>query len=477
MKIKITLIGIVFLLNLFSTRIYSQLASGIPYLFSVDTGVVGLPGGTIYLVPRMASQNEWDTLVAPFGWSFSFAGTTYTKFCVSTNGWLALMPGSVVTPSWPAFIIPPNPANELNNNTTGYPIIAPLWDDLSTSLVRYTVVGNILTVVWTSRWQAANAVPLTFFIRLNGTTNTITFYYRNDSTYVPVSPSASIGIAGICPGDFYSVYPTSNNAAYVDSVTENTNIGDTVSPNVRPYNVSFKFTPYSPNDNCSGNYPALHLGTIDSSCSMVFSANIHAVDSSSPTCSTPDDKDVWFSFTKPVGISDVLVTTAPSACSIGSVSGTTLEIYDSCGGAVLSCSSTGSTYPTFGEVLLMRSSSVSETLYARVTGNGDLPGKFNICARDNTLSHVGINDYREPEKIKIFTDAVNSTILIMFPDNYFQKNGSSQFYLIDLTGRVVLTHTIQNSVERISSSELKHGIYNCRIGGLKGDVFYRKIFL
>lgn len=363
--------------------INAQQASGIPHSFTVSTVTPpALPAGGVNYVTTAAQQDEFDTLISPAaGWSFVFAGQTYTRFVVSTNGWLALIPSSVgtlpVVFSGNAF-----PNNQLNNNTTGYPVIAPLWDNLTSSLISYVVSpANVLWVRWTVKWQNANpaAASSLFWAKLDGTTNTTTFYYANNTTYVPFIPSASIGIAGTCSGDFYSVNCTASNAAYVDSVSENINIGQGGTQNFRPYNCSFTFTPYSPNDNCSGSYPALDLGTINNTCTYTTSSTFNAVTSGSGNCSTTEVNDVWFKFTKPAGISNVKITTAPATCQ--SVTGTSVSVYSSCGGVSLGCATTSLTNPGYGEVIVSRTC-YTEVLWIRVTANGDVAGKFKICVRD-----------------------------------------------------------------------------------------------
>jgi hypothetical protein len=366
----------------------AQLALGIPYNFSVAGAPPAFPGGATNILVPAANVDEWDTLLAPAGWTFNFAGLTYTKVVVSSNGWLALVPGAVgVNPlPWPANS---NPNNQLSANATGFPIIAPLWDDLATALVSYVVTGGQLWVRWTVKWQkTAGANQSLFYVKLDGNAgvNTITFYYPNIA-YTPVTPSASIGIAGICTGDYYSVFSTSGNTAYVDSASENTDIGLNASPpNVRPVNVSYIFTPYHPYDNCTGGSPAKSLGVINSTCTYTTGITNNAAVSGLGNCSTTDDNDAWFSFIKPQGSTNVTVTTIPSvACQ--AVTGTTVEVYASCGGAVVGCSgsSTGPN-PTFGEVALVRSACTAETLFVRVTADGDAPGKFQICVKDNSPS-------------------------------------------------------------------------------------------
>ncbi len=373
--------GILILTLIFAGNVFGQSASGIPFSFTVTTPATAPPALTNITVPAVNSD-EWDTLIAPAGWSFVFAGVTYTKVVISSNGWLALIPAAVAVNPLP---YPANslPNNLLSNNTTGYPIIAPLWDDHSSAIVAYNVTAGVLSVRWYVKWQKANATVATslFWVDLNGNAgiNTIGFHYFNNAAYVPVTPSASIGIAGVCPGDFYSVSCQSALAATVDSSVENTNIGVGTANNFRPYNVNYLFTPYHPYDNCSGSYPARNLGTINSTCTYKTASTFNASVSGVGNCATTDDNDVWFQFIKPAGIANVQVTTAPATCQ--SVSGTSIEIYTACGGASLACATTSTANPGFGEVTVSRTC-VAETLWVRVTADGDIPGRFLICAKD-----------------------------------------------------------------------------------------------
>ena len=377
---------LIFILLLFTStvKVKGQLASGMPFSFSVTPTVAASPAWTSIPVPG-SFIDEWDTLLVPAAWSFVFAGVTYNKVVVSSNGWVALIPAAsaAVNPlPYPANSLP---NNLLSNNTTGFPIIAPLWDDLSTSLVRWNVTGNTLSINWFVKWQKGNLTANTglIWIDLNGTLglNTIGFHYINSAAYAPLTPSASIGIAGPCTGDFYSVSCQSALAATTDSSVENTNIGLGTPNNFRPNNVNFLFTPYHPYDNCSGSYPARNLGTINTTCTFQVASTFNATPSGIGNCATADDNDVWFQFIKPANISSVTVSTAPASCQ--SVTGTSMEIYTVCGGAPIVCATTSVTNPGYGEVTFTRPcSALPETLWVRVTADGDVPGKFQICAKE-----------------------------------------------------------------------------------------------
>src|SRR3954463_6999985 len=98
------------LLLVFSYHISeAQRASGIPHLFSTLTGdtiTFTAPVTSITFSTRpVAQQDEWDTLMAPVGFNFTFAGVIYSKVVLTSNGYIALVPGSY------AGATPPPPFN------------------------------------------------------------------------------------------------------------------------------------------------------------------------------------------------------------------------------------------------------------------------------------------------------------------------------------------------------------------------------
>ena len=371
---------LIFLLLAGFGKSIAQPGIGLPFGFGVtptSTNIVGPVTINMLTLHAAAQQDELDTLLAPAGMSVNFGGIVYDRVAVSTNGWLALVPSSAGLPLLNPF--PPNPVNSLSTNALGYPVIAPLWDDLSTSVIQYNWTAPVLTVKWTGKWDKTNASGTNAFgVKIDGTTGLVTFFY-NTVAYAPIFPSASIGIAGVCTGDFTSVNVTSATTAVSDSVTEFAAIA------TRPNNVNYIFTPYNPYDNCAS---AKDLGTMTNVCTLSGNfSNVHATTSGSGmACAAGEVKDVWFKVIKPVGVLNVRVTTAPGTCQPSA--GTTVEVRTSCAGASIGCSTTGSTYPTFGEVDVARPCA-AETLYVRVTGDADAIGKFRICVKDNGAAATG----------------------------------------------------------------------------------------
>ena len=243
MKKTITFLFLIFLAPF--TSLMAQFPSGMCFNFDVSsTPIPSFPIGFANIIPPTSDQDEGVFLLSNIpNWSIDFAGSTYGSVAISTNGWLALLPDT--TTVIPASILP-FPNNDLSNNSTGYPIVAPLWDDLSTIIMSWVVPSgsNELWVRWSSKWDNSNSAsgtPITY-IKLDGNNNSISYYYSNYPAYIPTNPSASIGIAGGVTGEFYSVSATASNNAYADSVNENTDIGMGGPTTMRPYNTTFVFS-------------------------------------------------------------------------------------------------------------------------------------------------------------------------------------------------------------------------------------------
>ena len=220
-RLPIILIVVFFLFNF--SKSLAQAGIGLPYGFGVTPTSTNITGATtINLTIRpVAIQDEMDTLInIPAAGTITFGGIVYNQFAISTNGWLALVPSTAGLPASNPF--PPNPTNSLSTSALGYPVIAPLWDDMAMASIQYNWTAPVLTVKWTGRWDKTNAsLTNAFGVKINGTTGICTFFYNNVA-YTPTSPSASIGIAGICTGDFTAVNVTSATAALSDTVIEST---------------------------------------------------------------------------------------------------------------------------------------------------------------------------------------------------------------------------------------------------------------
>ena len=445
-----------FFFPIHNNLVQAQQASGIPYSVNVFSAAVpAFPAGATNIVIDTADRDEGTILITPSpSWSFDFAGHTYTKMVVSTNGWMALMPNSIVNIP-PPFNTNAFPDNRLDSNTTGFPIIAPLWDDLSMLVCSWVELSNEIWIRWSVKWQSTHNVAASlWYVKLNSTDNSITFYYANNPSYSPINPSASAGIAGICTGDFYSLSFTSNSSGLVDSVVENRNLGNNLPPDLRPFNCIVEFNPVNFEDNCSGNFPARDLGQVSLNCIPFTASTIHSGNSGIGNCSTNDVNDVWFKVFKPASVSQVYIATSPAECE--SVSGTSIEVYDSCGGPMRNCSITGTLFPSFAELTF--SSGNPLNLYVRITSDGDTAGKFKLCIRDNSGT-TGIQEQNQSQNniLHSYTNA-RGNLVIRFD---VADPGRRKILVSTLLGQSLLereidAHAGNNSVELPSPGK---GIY------------------
>ncbi|WP_298305850.1 GEVED domain-containing protein, partial [Flavobacterium sp.] len=209
-----------------TTGTYTQVSAGATQLTAVqaDSGI-------------SATQN--------IGFSFTYAGTAYTQFRMSSNGFISLNTTAATLT-----------ANDLSTaNAASRPIIAPLWDDLDGaatggSYAGYEVTGTapnrVLTVEWRNwEWNWNSTTPvISFQVKLYETSNNIEFNYRSEAGAV-ASGSASIGIGaatGSGSGSYLNL--TSVSTPAVSSTTSMTTIATKPASNTL-----YRFTPPAP---CTG---------------------------------------------------------------------------------------------------------------------------------------------------------------------------------------------------------------------------------
>ena len=374
-RFVITLSGLLLLNTLI---LLAQPGIGISYRFSTAVGTIPYPtAGAIAQVVSAGNQDDFAYLFTPAGMNLKFGGNTYQKFVVSTNGWIALLPASQAT--IPAGLSGGGylNSNQLSTYNVGYPLIAPFWDNIAATAFSYNYTANALWVRFTVKIDNTNATPGSlFWVKIDGITGEIIYYYTNTAYAITGTPTASIGIAGICTGDYYS-YNLPAALTYADSTIETSNIS------TKPMGVTYTFTPYQLYDNC---ITAKDLSPLTGTCAAtIFNIN-NALSSGAPiTCSPTltDTADVWFKITKPIGVINVIIATSPATPACQSVSGTSIEVFTLCGGIPVGCATTSVANPGFGQLALSRPCT-GETLYIRVTADGDQGGKFKICVNSNT---------------------------------------------------------------------------------------------
>lgn len=188
-----------------------------------------------------------DTL--PIGFTFNYLGTNFTRFGVSSNGFLQMQTAAGI----------PSSNGNVAMHSTGTPLnaIAPWWDDLggtvaAGSQLLYQTVGSApnrrLIVQWTN-WNSyfsGATSQINFQAVLFETTNVIEFHYGTltPATFSP-NESATIGLKGALGG----------NGNYLDAVTGSAFVGHGFMQSETkwlPY--GYRFTPGAPSVLPAGTY-------------------------------------------------------------------------------------------------------------------------------------------------------------------------------------------------------------------------------
>lgn len=204
MKKVFSIVGL--FLVLFSCSIYGQLN----YKFSTAPGTfTPIAGASAFTWTTTTANDEEYSAATNIGFTFNYAGTDYTQFQVSTNGFLRFGTGLGNATS----------ADALDGVLRQ--IVAPLWDNLKvgatatdiTYLLEGTTPTQVLTVEWKNvKWNSsATSANAQFQVKLYEGSNKIEFVYG--AMVQPASVSASIGLAdptaitsaGSATGKFLSI--------------------------------------------------------------------------------------------------------------------------------------------------------------------------------------------------------------------------------------------------------------------------------
>jgi hypothetical protein len=188
-KIKLLL----FLAVLFTTSLNKITAQVSSYTFAESAGTYAALGGT----NSTATGDDGIQNGIPIGFNFVMGGTTFTHFCINTNGWIKL--GNAATTiglsGW---------TNALGNAATHRPLIAALWDDnhRNTGAITYSTTGTAPNQVLTVDWNNVNiggdgstsAINLASFqLKVYQTTNVVEIIYSG-TLALAGTLSASIGL-------------------------------------------------------------------------------------------------------------------------------------------------------------------------------------------------------------------------------------------------------------------------------------------
>lgn len=140
------------------------------------------------------SSNEGLYNNIPIGFDFFYLNTRHSSLSASTNGWLALTPGTITN----SFA-----ANNFSSVSAPTNLIAPLWDDLDLASggFRYQTSGVAPNRVFTAEWNNvewnwnSNTSVISFQVKLFETSGNIQFEYKQEAGLI-AGASASIGIRG-----------------------------------------------------------------------------------------------------------------------------------------------------------------------------------------------------------------------------------------------------------------------------------------
>jgi hypothetical protein len=149
------------------------------YSFAESAGTYSALGGT----NSTATGDDGTQNGIPIGFNFVFGGTTYTHFCITTNGFIKL--GNAATTIATGLA---NYSNSLSNTATNRPLIAAFWDDnnRNTGAITYTTAGSSPNRVLTVDWNNVNiggggstsaADLASYQVKLYETTNLVELIY------------------------------------------------------------------------------------------------------------------------------------------------------------------------------------------------------------------------------------------------------------------------------------------------------------
>jgi hypothetical protein len=146
-----------------------------------------------------------------------------------------------------------------------------------------------------------------------------------------------------------------------------------------------------------------------------------------------------------------------------------MEVYDNCSASPITCATTSLIYPNFGMAQLYRTDTIAETLYVRVTSDGDIPGKFLICASDDSL--INSVSYSLPGKITPEIYSSNKSLII--ESNDLKNAGTYEIY--NMQGMKIKKGSLTDGRNEIRCDELPDGVYLVNVMG--GGRFGKRVML
>lgn len=406
-----------------------------PFTSILGTGeTIGLGFGLQNNDDAQTAAIDLNALSAGFRFYLSGSTTAYRYMGLSVNGWCWFS----ATGGWAAHnyssLSSPTFSTWVNNYTnirdaatfTYKPLLACFWDDLTltssgNSKVAYKITGvspnRILTVEWNKvqrypDFSGNGAASFQVIIRENplGGTNAslISYNYFNEGTFSSAI-TASIGILGTCPGDFYSL--NNSGVSPIASQTVETTTISAFAANNQLYRFTGAISASAVNDDIC-NAIALTYD-INSTCNTVVGttkgATIQAAGITGPVtgggaggaCLTaPSNRDVWYTVTKPATYTTMQISTdnvlAGGTCSSGGVQ---FQVYTFTGSCLSlpfglteitgGCSNNGGTLNPNNSSLSLTGLPAGATNYLiRVSGDADAQLDFQICIKNASNDNV-----------------------------------------------------------------------------------------
>ncbi len=380
--------------------------TGVTYTSIIGTGTsaTGWRNGT--------NTDDNLSISQPIGFNFTYEGTSYSNFSLSTNGFVTFNVGTANTGGGGGVYSYTNGLSTVG----GTLIVAPFYEDLvcqgnagsASSLdasMKYalngTVGSRILTVEWTGMEIYNNAGPnLNFQLKLYEATSEIEFAYGNMESFNGTSNylySYTIGLNGV------NISATPLTGEYFYQITANTRNFSTSNTatlsEVPSCNTSLKFTPgtYQPYVSVTS-LPANDLKTsaqhldVNSSpcvdlCGTIYSSAGATATSGLVSCigGTVADDDVWFEFTA------TNPSTTIKVLSSGNYNAA-VELFNA-SNTLLICSDAAAEGLT--ETLSPTTLIAGQQYYVRVYHNGSLygsgTGQFSICVSATPIPPINDN--------------------------------------------------------------------------------------
>jgi hypothetical protein len=203
-KVLLLLFSVVFIV-----AVQAQTAANYSFSKSQNVSLENISSGTTTIFSGATAHYDDNVALFTLPFAFSYAGTSYTQFSVSTNGLIGFGPIAVT--------------NAFANNPLNQNIVAAFWDDLymptGNSIIRYKTVGTAgsrkLVIEWSNISHISEvSVPLSFQAWLFEGSNAIEFVYDGGGGSFL---TASVGLISQCAIPIYQSVNTSNHTVSSNS--------------------------------------------------------------------------------------------------------------------------------------------------------------------------------------------------------------------------------------------------------------------